>query len=275
MKKTLIALAVAASALMSGQVMADVSWQQPGNLDQTVNFGGTITKPEYQNQWVWGVGAGLDSFQSSFTDLSEDKTELTFAAKENMPVLVGKVTEAFPLDLQAGYGAAPQIQFSGFDGNKIEMVSNRGSASLQIPVKGKDSLQSGVFTLTGTVQNLVMYHDKGNDMAFFGSVYSQQPGQIFYGGAPNKTIIDAPTGLVSFGGLGSEGLLALITKKYPDVTKAGGNTSMEGTIDRISGGAASYVFGIKAGVSQKVKFNEAVTENTEWVAPLHITVSYS
>ncbi|EHZ1870480.1 fimbrial protein, partial [Salmonella enterica subsp. enterica serovar Infantis] len=85
MKKTLMALAVAASALMSGQVMADVSWQQPGNLDQTVNFGGTITKPEYQNQWVWGVGAGFDSFQSSFTDLSEDKTELTFAAKENMP----------------------------------------------------------------------------------------------------------------------------------------------------------------------------------------------
>ncbi len=33
MKKTLMALAVAASALMSGQVMADVSWQQPGNLD--------------------------------------------------------------------------------------------------------------------------------------------------------------------------------------------------------------------------------------------------
>ncbi|EAM2195571.1 hypothetical protein EU711_22555 [Salmonella enterica] len=269
-----MALAVAASALMSGQVMADVSWQQPGNLDQTVNFGGTITKPEYQNQWVWGVGAGFDSFQSSFTDLSEDKTELTFAAKENMPVLVGKVTEAFPLDFQAGYGAAPQIQFSGFDGNKIEMVSNdRSSVSLQIPVKGKDSLQSGVFTLTGTAQTLVMYHAKGNDMAFFGSVYSKQPGQIFYGGAPENAV--SYSGLVSFGGLGSDDLLALVTKKYPDVTKKGGNTPMEGTIDRISGGAASYAFGIKAGVSQKVKFNEAVTENTEWVAPLHITVSYS
>ncbi|WP_218203320.1 hypothetical protein [Salmonella enterica] len=274
MKKTLIALAMAASALMSGQVMADVSWQQPGNLDQTVNFGGTITKPEYQNQWVWGVGAGFDSFQSSFIDLSEDKTELTFAAKENMPVLVGKVTEAFPLNFPAGYGAAPQIQFSGFDGNKIEMIpNNRNSVSLQIPVKGKDSLQSGVFTLTGAAKTLVMYHAKGNDTAFYGSVYSKQPGQIFYGGAPENSV--SYSGLTEFGGLGSDDLLTLITKKYPEVTKKGGNTEMAGTIDRISGGAASYAFGITAGVSQKVKFNEAVTENTEWVAPLHITVSYS
>ncbi|QJU98517.1 hypothetical protein F7M76_023630 (plasmid) [Salmonella enterica subsp. enterica serovar Infantis] len=74
MKKTLMALAVAASALMSGQVMADVSWQQPGNLDQTVNFGGTITKPEYQNQW-YGV-LELDLIVSKALSLICQKTRL-------------------------------------------------------------------------------------------------------------------------------------------------------------------------------------------------------
>ncbi|EFJ2207767.1 fimbrial protein, partial [Escherichia coli] len=57
MKKTLIALAIAASAA-SGMAHA---WMT-GDFNGSVDIGGSITADDYRQKWEWKVGTGLNGF---------------------------------------------------------------------------------------------------------------------------------------------------------------------------------------------------------------------
>ena len=83
MKKTLIALAVAASAV-SGMAHA---WES-GDFNGTVDIGGSITADDYRQKWSWAVGSAINGFSNALTDLTEGGTKLTITVNGDKPILL-------------------------------------------------------------------------------------------------------------------------------------------------------------------------------------------
>ncbi|EPD0991261.1 hypothetical protein ACR57A_004808 [Escherichia coli] len=146
MKKTLMALAVAASAAVSGSAMAALGAFDAGNTQGTVKFAGSITKPEIKNEWVWALGEGYDNYSHKTNDLTESGTKLTVTATDAMPLLAGKTKNAF-----AGVsGVAPQIAFSDFKGSITPAWSDTatdGSGTMTLAVRDGQRQEIGAMTL--------------------------------------------------------------------------------------------------------------------------------
>lgn len=134
MKKTLIALAVAASAV-SGMAHA---WTN-GDFNGSVDIGGSIIADDYRQKWSWAVGSDINGFSNVLRDLTEGGTKLTITVSGNKPILLGKTTEAFAAPVAGGVGAIPQIAFTDFQGNAIQVngieQSNAGLGFLPVPMK--------------------------------------------------------------------------------------------------------------------------------------------
>ncbi|XIC83857.1 hypothetical protein AABD64_14625 [Edwardsiella piscicida] len=87
MKKTLIALAVAASAAVSGSAMA--AWVQNGSGGM-MEFGGTLTPKDVITPWdvnVSSVAKGLD------VDVDKGQKVINFALPTSIPVLGIRVAD--------------------------------------------------------------------------------------------------------------------------------------------------------------------------------------
>lgn len=142
MKKTLIALAVAASAVVSGSAMA---WSN-GYFNGSIYFGGGISQP-VKGGWAWmtpeeatatvskmdvKADAGLvDNGQSKWSNIGD----------KNILLLAGKTLE----DSVTGAGMLPVISFGG---EGFVMEKPAGDANIiTLTAKGKsDSSKVGSFT---------------------------------------------------------------------------------------------------------------------------------
>ncbi|HFI4472209.1 TPA: fimbrial protein, partial [Escherichia coli] len=68
MKKTLIALAVAASAVVSGSAMA---WTN-GNFNGSVDIGGSVTVGDnFAQKWAWQTGTSLGAFDGNAKEMTD------------------------------------------------------------------------------------------------------------------------------------------------------------------------------------------------------------
>ena len=68
MKKTLIALAVAASAVVSGSAMA---WTN-GNFNGSVDIGGSVTVGDnFAQKWAWQTGTSLGAFDGNAKKMTD------------------------------------------------------------------------------------------------------------------------------------------------------------------------------------------------------------
>ena len=99
MKKTLIALAVAASAV-SGIAHA---WTN-GDFNGSVDIGGSISADDYRQKWSWAIGSGLNGFSNILTEMTDSGTKLIITVHGNKPILLGKTTEAFATLVGRGVG---------------------------------------------------------------------------------------------------------------------------------------------------------------------------
>ena len=90
MKKTMIALALAASAV-SGMAHA---WTN-GDFNGSVDIGGSITADDYRQKWSWTIGSGLDGFNNALTELTNGGKSLTITVNGDKPILLGKTNVAF------------------------------------------------------------------------------------------------------------------------------------------------------------------------------------
>lgn len=113
MKKTMIALALAASAV-SGMAHA---WTN-GDFNGSVDIGGSITADDYRQKWSWAIGSGLDGFNNALTELTNGGKSLTITVNGDKPILLGKTNVAFATPVVGGVGAIPLITLSGADGVK-------------------------------------------------------------------------------------------------------------------------------------------------------------
>ncbi|MBS9267318.1 fimbrial protein [Escherichia coli] len=283
MKKTLIALAVAASAV-SGMAHA---WTN-GDFNGSVDIGGSITADNYRQKWSWAVGSDINGFSNALTDLTEKGTKLTITVNGDKPILLGKTNEAFAVPV-IGVGAIPQIAFSGYDGATVELKNpdgetNKGLAYLVLPMKNADGTKVGSVKVNASYAGVAL-GSKGTYANLF-SVSAGNARVIFNGGIPSNVKgaefssgVAAAQRTALFGSLSQDELTAQLQAVEPaaaaDVREYGtsATTSMLANVN--SATSAAYALGISNGQTIEATFDQAVTASTQWSAPLNVAVTYN
>ncbi|EFB1889939.1 TPA: hypothetical protein J1299_003900 [Escherichia coli] len=261
MKKTLIALAVAASAAVSGSAMA---WTQNGT-GGSVDLGGTLTPTDVITPWEVKVGAAVNGLDA---DIRKGDTKVNIPVKNAIPVLsIRTVGESFV----AQSGVAPQIDYHG----KIDFADmTDGVAKLKLEVKSVadekiGTLNANIFTGAGVARNSVA----GND-AFSG--FASEVGRGFFGGVGN----DASMVVSSLDTLKSRlnAIDSEITAHFNQMQKEDVGTWNVPGFSAPEGGyfSAFYGSGIEQGKTIVITLDQAASGDApiQWKASLPVTVSY-
>ena len=289
MKKTLLALAVVASAVVSGSAMAET-----GAFTGTVTFAGTIDATDYSQNWEWKVGTGFDTYMNKASDVqttADGKHTLTITNKGNNTVLLGATNKAFTAPV--GYGAAPNIAFAGFDSKPITLTNtgmpqNSGNAFMDIPVQDVSTKsQIGTLRLKVTVAGVEMDTKEKTDTPKLHSLYSgTNTARIFKGGIPTDISgvefshsSNALQAIQKFKGASADQLFTQIQAATPGVqqyeqTDASSFCDMSSACGGGRAIAAAYAMGIADNDDIVITFNDAVTQSTQWSAPLTIALTY-
>ncbi len=119
MKKTLIALAVAASAAVSGSAMA---WTE-GGISGSVDLSGTLTPVVKSVPWHVSTGAAVNDLNAN---IGKDQKSVTFNVSKAIPVL--GIRTADNTAFRGGASMTPQIDYKGaldtakFSANKAPLT---------------------------------------------------------------------------------------------------------------------------------------------------------
>lgn len=286
MKKTLIALAVAASAV-SGIAHA---WTN-GNFNGSVDIGGNITPNDSRQKWSWEVGSGFNGFTNTLTDLTESGKKLTITMTSDKPILRGKTTEAFAVSTEGGQGAIPLITFTDFQGQQIKVNGVSGSHGLgflPVPVKNAEGNAIGTAKVNITFAAVAgVGGNEANSTYGLRSLRTVGNNSIFYGGLPLVTPTnaefasgsEAASATAKFGSLSAADILAQVKAVKSTVTELPSkSTSAPGENMMYTDGSvvsAAYALGIANGQKIEATFDQAITASTQWSAPLNVAVTYN
>lgn len=288
MKKTLIALAVAASAAVSGSAMAALGGWTEGQPGGDIDFGGTITRPAGEVKWLWAVGEGFNSYQNLTSDLINEGKSLNIAVQQDMPLLAAKMKEAFIKPI-LGIGAIPKVTFSSFDSTPITVNFTDGShATMEVKVKDKNKGELiGNITIpfeygaAGTVADLT---ESTTGVANITSFWAGGSGTMFEGLVKPDAKIDSSLAMKWNGLTADDVYIALKAVSGGKFTGPGTTTTSWVNMSDLSHSNYtrddyvryfSYGAGIPSGTTLSVVFDSPVTQTTNWQAPITVTVSYS
>ncbi len=255
MKKTLIALAVAASAAVSGSAMA---WTANGT-GGSVDMGGTLTPTDVVTPWEVKTGnavTGLDA------QIQKGQKEVRISSLKSIEILGIRTKEKAAF--VGANGIAPQIDYdAAIDATKF----SNGETKLTLVVKDDASNEIGKL-----------------ESSLFAQAYSSEK----YGSDAKKFLVFAPAkGSAYYGGLGqSADSLSnedLAAAYMPDaeanwVNQGGTMVDPEASYFSSPGKTYnSYYFSvIKPNQEIKISLNEPVSGDApiQWKAFLPVTVSY-
>ncbi|HFI3447138.1 TPA: hypothetical protein ACGP5J_004795 [Escherichia coli] len=256
MKKTLIALAVAASAVVSGSAMA---WTANGT-GNSVELGGTLTPVEKITPWEVKTGAAVTGLDANVT---QGQSIVNIALGADVPLLGIRNNSSNGFLGQSGID--PQISYGG----KVDIGSmNNGAANLALDVTsagqkiGTLSAEMWVASQAnnGTSSNVMLYAPTAGD-GFFGGV------------AKNKA-----------GVWNNADAYAWAVTVFPGIAKTWSNngTSYSGdaAVFNFNSGShtyhAYYASGIDKSRTITITLDQGVTGDTQiqWKASLPVTVSY-
>ncbi|WP_105265949.1 fimbrial protein, partial [Escherichia sp. MOD1-EC6099] len=259
MKKTLIALAVATSAVVSGSVFA---WT-PGDFNGSFEMGGQLTPPSQTgNPWSVAVGNNVTDLDAT---LEAGQKDVSINVTNAIGILGIRPTENEMFNGQVGI--TPQISY----GSAVNLDSfAQGIGTLTLPVK---SGEQDIGTLTtkiyaGGVYAVFAYRgDLSTGTAK--STYASAAGKAFYGGVgkTGDSIDSSAKNVVNT----ATTFFTDITSTYQSPT---GEDGPSGEFDfsnihyELSG---LYASGIKSGEKINITLNEALSEATTWTASLPIT----
>ncbi|MFQ6246868.1 hypothetical protein ACLMPP_20645 [Yersinia enterocolitica] len=274
MKKTLMALCV---AMASGSAMA---WTT-GDFNGTVDFGGTIEKSEYKVKWQWQSGDNFNTFANSTKDLTDGGKKLVIPVTEDKPILLGKTVEAISSSA-AGVEAVPNIVFSGYDGQTVTLNKSPnagdGTHYLDLPIKTAEA-DDNIGTLRVNVTAAGVAAKEGDSTVALNSLDATQNSEVFFGGLISDAVINsaatAAATTAKFGSLGATELqqqVQAVNNKLTTLTEGSSKTT-ENLADG-KAAAAAYAMGMANGQTLEATFTQAITSETNWKAPLNITVSY-
>ncbi|HFI7004772.1 hypothetical protein [Escherichia coli] len=266
MKKTLIALAVTASTVVSGSAMA---WTE-GEFNHNIEFGGNIQQETVT--WKWNVPD-----DTVFKNIDVDKksgsddgvgTDFSGLFTDNVSLLVGKTTGISSLPAT---GLSPTINFNA------DQVSNLGSDPLtkgmRLVVSNEDGRKIGYFFFDFYAFGLVVGDDNRDSQRHYAGV--ADPAQTFGNGYYKYT--------TQYNNITSDGFKTGIEHALgvdaPDMTSASAASNIENVnvfsnasspYSNISG---AYAAVIKAGSGKLRIYNERLSSRT-WSASLPVVISY-
>ncbi|WP_218203318.1 hypothetical protein [Salmonella enterica] len=171
MKKTLIALAVAASAVVSGSAMA---WTNGGN-GGSVEIGGTLTPQTKIVPWEVSVGAAVNDLSANILK-GEKKVDVSLA--NSIPVLgIRNVANGF----KGAPVIDPQINYNGVIDSTQFMEDGKGQVYLNATVN--DDAGNKIGTMK-TVLRVAAQANNGTDSNVM--LYASSADQGFFGGLPHS-----------------------------------------------------------------------------------------
>lgn len=255
MKKTLIALAVAASAAVSGSAMA---WTATGS-GHSVDLSGTLTPADVVTPWEVKTGDAVTNLDAQ---IKKGQKTVDIAVNKAIPVLGirTQTTQVF----QGQSGISPQIDY----GNAVNVDAfENGRAPVTLEVK--DDTNTKIGTLTTSLGASALVSVKG-PWSGYNHSYSNTVGQGFFGGLP-KDKAQAPD-------------LDIAVKVMPEVAahfnNQGVSSANVGVTTDFSNTGATYSGYYGAGIEQgkiiKITLDQVVSGDTpiQWNASLPVTVSY-
>ncbi|KAE9932478.1 fimbrial protein [Escherichia coli] len=257
MKKTLIALAVAASAAVSGSAMA---WtQQDSSYNGNIELGGVLQPETKKLPWELQVGTGSNQLNGVIT---KGATKATIKLTDAIPVLGMRTVNG---GFSGAEGLTPQIDYKG---------------AINV-----DSFASGV-----TKMNLSVTDEAGNRIGSLSTDFST--GAFGANNTHRSSLYAGKAGAAFWGGIGKTAaqvvntvaaLESVATSLFPTILDTRGD--MGNLVNTHPGEyyftapnhkyRSIYYSGIVAGKTISISLDTpADTDNITWKASLPVTVSY-
>ncbi|WP_105461997.1 hypothetical protein [Escherichia coli] len=259
MKKTLIALAVAASAAVSGSAMA---WTANGT-GGSVELGGTLTPADVVTPWEVKTGnavTGLDA------DIRKGDTKVDITVKNAIPVLGIRVADAIKKTFIGGPGIAPQINYHGAVNTN---AFDAGTVPVNLVVKDVQDQKIG----TMVVDMLAYGESSWSNTEYPGKkqLFAVNAGDAFFGGLGHDISSVFANGLY-------ERVAAIDSEFVANYTNQNVKNEPAGVelFDTPAIFSGFYGSGIEQGKIIKITLDQAATGDApiQWKASLPVTVSY-
>lgn len=261
MKKTLIALAVAASAAVSGSAMA---WTANGT-GSSVDLGGTLTPADVITPWEVKVGAAANGLDAK---IRKGDTKVDIPVENAIPVLGIRVADATWKAFWGQPGIAPTIDYHGaINVNDF----SRGEVPMTLDVKNAQDQKIGSLTVNLSAGAEYARYNPSTDQGEKYELYQNGEGELFFGGLGTNSDAVHPSSWTLANSLDPEfvanyndfGVSQLSNPYYGDV----GNTELNYS--------AFYVSGVEQGKTIKITLEQpAASDAIAWKASLPVTVSY-
>ncbi|NAG36668.1 hypothetical protein GUB96_21610 [Escherichia coli] len=261
MKKTLIALAVAASAAVSGSAMA-ADWVQNGT-GGSVDLSGTLTPEDVITPWEVKTGDAVTNLDGH---IKKGQRTVNITVNKAIPVLGirTQTAEAFPGEA----GISPQIDYHGV----VDFSQNEwGNAPVTLEVFDNSANKIGSLRTTLTTAAVYSWKNKNGVDLQYGGMAALASGDGFFGGLGNfSSALNYSDAVAELNGLSNE-FLAKYTKQGAE--KETGNANKFSDVDYTY--SAAYGSGIKQGRVIKITLDQAAASDAiAWKASLPVTVSY-
>lgn len=258
MKKTLIALAVAASAVVSGSAMA---WTANGT-GNSVELGGTLTPVAKVTPWEVKTGDAVTNLDA---DVQKGQRVVEVVVNKAIPVL--GIRNASVAGFQGAKSIKPQINYdNAVDVNGFE----QGTTTITLPVKNVSEAVIGTMTAPFSAAAVVSW--SGVNGSASKAVYAAQNTDSFYGGlGKNYNAIRGEGSVELINGLSSDFIAKW--KQQGNWVGYGGTELFEDTSALYFG---AYGAGIEQGKRITITLDQTVTGDTQiqWKASLPVTVTY-
>ncbi|WP_336478827.1 hypothetical protein [Escherichia coli] len=261
MKKTLIALAVAASAAVSGSAMA---WTANGT-GGSVDLGGTLTPADVITPWEVKVGAAVNGLDA---DIRKGDTKVDIPVKNAIPVLGIRVADATWKAFWGQPGITPSIDYHGaINVNDF----SRGEVPLTLDVKNMQDQKIGSLTVNLSAGAEYARYNPSTDQGEKYMLYQNSENELFFGGLGTNSDAISSNAFGLANSLDPEfvanyndfGVNQASNPYYGDV----GNTALNYSV--------FYASGVEQGKTIKITLEQpAASDAIAWKASLPVTVSY-
>ncbi|MXF23827.1 fimbrial protein [Escherichia coli] len=261
MKKTLIALAVAASAAVSGSAMAWTASGPGGSVD----LGGTLNPADVITPWEVKVGAAVNGLDA---DIRKGDTEVDIPVKKAIPVLGIRVADATWKAFMGQPGITPNIDYHGaINVNDF----SRGEVPLTLDVKNTQDQKIGSLTVNLSAGAEYARYNPNTDRGEKYMLYQKSASELFFGGLGTNIDAISPDAWWLANNLNPEfvanyndfGVTQMSNPYYGDVIY----TDLQYS--------AFYASGVEQGKTIKLTLEQpAASDAIAWKASLPVTVSY-
>ncbi|EGC4270895.1 fimbrial protein [Salmonella enterica] len=265
MKKTLIALALAATAA-SGSAMA---WTPNGLGGSDIEFGGTLTPKNVVNPWEVKVGPNVDTLNSL---LKPNEEVVNITVSNAVPLLGIRTTSSDAF--HGGHFIAPQIDFKGAVDVNSSGVPGLADLTLDV-VSTTDSSLLGKLTSSIAVGAVAAAANPDQNATVF-SVFAEGMGRGFFGGVGNssdKVISDADQNIIHIQNVANS---LGVRDHFTKITTESVNLSPQSVAfnNPKTQYSAFYGAGLKSGDTVTINLTSPARTDMAWKASFPITVSY-